>query len=286
MRVVRSVSEMKVAAMRWRACGQRVGLVASMGALHAGHRSLMAHARLDSDITVVSLFVNPAQFGADTEYSSYPRSLDTDSAVCRKAGADILFAPSVEEIYPPGFDTWVDPGELGSRYEGAVRPGHFRAVGTIVLKLFELTQPSFAMFGQKDAQQLALIRRMVRDLDLPVDVKAVPTVREPDGLAVSSRNHLLTPAQRQHAPALYSSLQEAAALYSQGERRAQALRDSILSALADAPGLEVEYADLVEPDGFRSLKEALPGSLLIAAARLGEVRLIDNLPLEAPADGP
>lgn len=272
--------------MRWRACGHRVGLVPTMGALHAGHRSLMEHARLDSDLTVVSLFINPTQFGVDSDFSSYPRTIESDSNVCRDVSADILFAPGVEEIYPPGFDTWVDPGELGSRYEGAARPDHFRAVATIVLKLFELTQPSFAMFGQKDAQQLALIRRMVRDLDLPVDVRAVPTVREADGLAVSSRNRFLTPEQRRNAPALYSSLQKGAALHFRGERRAQALRDSILSALADAPGIEAEYADLVEPDGFRSLKESHPGALLIAAVRIGEVRLIDNLPLKDPADGP
>ncbi len=263
-----------------------MGLVPTMGALHAGHRSLMERARLDSDITVVSLFVNPAQFGVDSEFSSYPRSIDSDSSVCREVGADILFAPGVEEIYPPGFDTWVEPGELGARYEGAARPGHFRAVATIVHKLFELTQPSFAMFGQKDAQQLAVIRRMVRDLELPVAVKTIPTVREPDGLAVSSRNRLLTPEQRRHASALYSSLQKASALHSRGERRAQALRDSILSALADAPGIEAEYADLVEPDGFHPLEEALPDALLIGAARVGEVRLIDNLSLEDAANEP
>lgn len=286
MRVIRSVGEMKQLAHSWRGGSRRVGLVPTMGALHAGHRSLMERSRRDSDITLVSLFVNPAQFGGDADFSVYPRSFEADTDVCKDVGADVLFAPPAKEIYASGFSTWLEVGELGSRFEGAARPGHFRAVATVVLKLFEITQPGFAVFGQKDAQQLAVIRRMVRDFDLPVAVVAAPTVRDSDGLAISSRNRLLTPEQRRQAPALYAALRRAADLQSRGEHRAQALRDSMMRALDDAPGLEAEYAEVVESEGFRALEEARAGALLIAAARLGKIRLIDNLPLGSEADGP
>jgi len=279
MRIVRSPQEMKQAARSWRQGGRRVALAPTMGALHAGHLSLIARARTDSDDCVVSLFVNPAQFESESDLSRYPRSFEDDAEACRKAGADVLFAPAPEDMYPPGFSTWLEVGELGERFEGAARPGHFRAVATVVLKLFELTQPVYAVFGRKDAQQLAVVRRMVRDLNLEVAIVDVPTVRDPDGLALSSRNRLLGKRQRAQAPGLYRALEQGAEGWSRGEKSAQALRDSMREALDDAPGLEHEYAEVVEPESFRPLEEANAGALLIGAARLGGVRLIDNVTL-------
>jgi pantoate--beta-alanine ligase len=229
-----------------------------MGALHEGHRALLRRARAECDEVVMSLFVNPTQFGPGEDFDRYPRDEERDRAIAAEEGADRVFAPAVAEMYPSGFSTTVSVGELGRVFEGAHRPGHFDGVATVVLKLFNLTRPDSAYFGQKDAQQLAVIRRMTADLGLDVDVRAVETVREPDGLALSSRNAYLSPDERRRAPTLCRALVE---------------RD---------PGLvegDVDYLAVVDADTFAEV-EPRPGALVIAAARFGSTRLIDNIRIE------
>jgi pantoate--beta-alanine ligase len=230
-----------------------VGLVPTMGALHAGHLSLIAAARAECDIVVVSVFVNPAQFDDGADLDAYPRDEERDAELAQDAGADVLFAPSPDEIYPPGFQTWVDVEEVSRGLEGAFRPGHFRGVATVCLKLFNLVRPRYAYFGQKDAQQVAVIRRLVRDLDLEVTVRAVPTVRDADGLALSSRNARLTPPEREAALAL---------------PRALATRDPA-AARAALAGLDVDYVEIAD----------FEPPVLAAAVRVGGTRLIDNVVL-------
>ncbi|HYX84602.1 MAG TPA: pantoate--beta-alanine ligase [Gaiellales bacterium] len=235
-----------------------VGLVPTMGALHAGHRALLRRARTECDRVVMSLFVNPTQFGPGEDFSRYPRDEAADRAVAAEEGVDVVFAPTAAEMYPDGFETTVSVGSLAARWEGAARPGHFEGVATVVLKLFNRLQPDVAYFGQKDAQQLAVVRRLVRDLDLGVDIRAVATVREPDGLAVSSRNVYLSADERERAPSLYRAL------------------------LARDPGLvegDLDYLVTVDPDTFDEV-DPRPGALVIGAARFGATRLIDNIPLE------
>jgi pantoate--beta-alanine ligase len=234
-----------------------VGLVPTMGALHAGHESLIRAARAECDTVVVSLFVNPAQFGDPADLAAYPRDEERDARAAEAAGADVLFAPPVAEMYPPGFQTWVDVEGLARGLEGAYRPGHFRGVATICLKLFNIVRPRYAYFGQKDAQQLAVLRRMVRDLDLSVTVRAVPTVRDPDGLALSSRNGRLSPSERAAALALPRAL---------ASRDAAAAR----AALEEHAGIDVEYVEVADFDP----------PVLAAAIRVGATRLIDNVVLE------
>jgi pantoate--beta-alanine ligase len=285
MRVIRSAAEMQAAALCWRRAGRRVALVPTMGALHAGHLSLLARARPLCDTLVVSLFVNPAQFEARTDLRRYPRSPAADALGCREAGADVLFAPAVSEIYPPGFCTWVEPAGPALGYEGKARPGHFRGVATVVLKLLQLTLPDVAVFGQKDAQQVAVIARLIRDFHLPVRLEVVSTVREADGLAMSSRNRLLDRNARRAASGLYAALAAARERYAAGERAGERLRRALRDALARERRLRIEYADLVDPETFEPAARPLSSSLLIAAARLGGVRLIDNLALgAAPRD--
>jgi pantoate--beta-alanine ligase len=232
-----------------------VGLVPTMGALHAGHVALFEAARAECDTVIASLFVNPAQFSEDADLAAYPRDEEADAAVAAEAGVDLLFAPSVEEMYPPGFSTWVDPGEEG--LEAEFRPGHFRGVATVCLKLFTIVRPDFAYFGQKDAQQVAVVRRLVRDLALPVEIRAVQTVRDEDGLALSSRNYRLSPQERAQALAI---------------PRALATRDPAhaRAVLAEA-GLVPDYVEVADLDGVPTLA---------IAARVGTTRLIDNIPLE------
>jgi pantoate--beta-alanine ligase len=225
-----------------------------MGAFHAGHASLFREARSESETVVVSLFVNPAQFGDDRDLAAYPRDEARDLSIAAEHGIDLVFAPSVEEMYPEGFQTWIEVTELGSILEGAVRPGHFRGVATVCCKLFNIVRPDTAYFGQKDAQQVEVLRRMIRDLDLELELRVLPTVRDDDGLAVSSRNALLTPSERQRALALPR------ALATRDPARARAMLD----------GLAVEYVELAPFDP----------PVLAAAVRVGSTRLIDNVPLE------
>ncbi|HTW43433.1 MAG TPA: pantoate--beta-alanine ligase [Solirubrobacteraceae bacterium] len=282
MRIVRTVAELRAGLAPARRSGLSIGLVPTMGALHQGHLSLIARAREHCEVVVVSLFVNPAQFNERGDLERYPRDEHRDAQLAERAGADLLFAPSAEEVYPPGFATSVEVRGVSERFEGAARGAeHFRGVATVVTKLLCMSIPDVAYFGQKDAQQLVLIRRLVRDLNLPVRVEALPTVREPDGLAMSSRNALLSADMRARALALPAGLDAARALAARGERSATALCDAARTAMR-AFGVEAEYVALVEPDTFAPLQELpLRGrcageALLALAARVGAVRLIDN----------
>ena len=246
MKIVRTIAELKAA----RPAGE-VGLVPTMGAYHAGHAALFEAARSENDAVVASLFVNPAQFAAGEDFARYPRDEARDAQLAEEAGVDVLFAPSRLELYPPGFQTWVEVDELSRPLEGAFRPGHFRGVATVCLKLFNLVRPTRAYFGQKDAQQVAVVRRLVRDLNVPTEIRVVPTVRDPDGLALSSRNAYLSSAEREQALAL---------------PRALRARDPSL-----LDGIEVDYFEEADLDGMR---------VLAAAVRVGSTRLIDNVLLE------
>jgi pantoate--beta-alanine ligase len=269
VRTVRTVAEVRDALGEPRERGERIGLVPTMGALHGGHLALIGAARASCDLVVVSLFVNPTQFNVPDDLARYPRDEGADAAAADAAGVDLLFAPSAEEVYPAGFDTWVEPGELATMLEGASRPGHFRGVATVCTKLFTIVEPDVAYFGQKDAQQVAVVRRLVTDLDLPLEIVAVPTVRDPDGLALSSRNRFLSPAERAAALALPRALEAGVVVRGTGDDAVAAAR-----AVLDAePGLTVDYVAVADFDG----------PTLVAAIRVGDTRLIDNAPLE-PVD--
>ncbi|MGR6913689.1 pantoate--beta-alanine ligase [[Actinomadura] parvosata] len=251
-----------------------VALVPTMGALHEGHRSLIRQARVRADQVVVSIFVNPLQFGPNEDFSRYPRTFDADLEVCREEDVDVVFHPAAEDMYGPDRQVSVSAGEMGRVVEGACRPGHFDGVLTVVLKLFNLVQPDLAVFGQKDAQQLALIRRMVADLDLPIEILGAPTVREPDGLALSSRNRYLSADDRRVALALSRALRAGAAQLTPAE-----IRETARAVLDEAgPELDVDYLALVDPATFAEVSDDYEGlAVLAVAARVGTTRLIDNV---------
>jgi len=254
-----------------------VGLVPTMGYLHAGHVSLVDAARRENDRVAASLFVNPTQFGPSEDLARYPRDLERDTRLLEAAGCDLLFAPRVEEIYPAGFETTVDVGAVAAPLEGARRPGHFRGVATVVLKLFGIFQPDRAYFGAKDAQQLAVIKKMVRDLDLTVEIRACPTVRETDGLAMSSRNVYLTAEERRAAPVLHRALLAGRDRWAAGERDAEVLRQTIRSVLAEEPRVRPDYVSVADPETCQELATLAGPALLSLAAFLGKARLIDNV---------
>ncbi len=288
MKALRTVSELREELAPARRGGLRVGLVATMGALHEGHLSLIRAARRECGLVVVSLFVNPAQFNEASDLERYPRDEARDRDLAEQAGADVLFAPSAEEVYPAGFSSSVEVLGVSERLEGEARgPAHFRGVTTVVAKLLGMAQPDVAYFGQKDAQQVVVIRRLVEDLNLPVQIRALPTVREPDGLAMSSRNALLSPDERMRALSLWGALNEALTLVQQGERSAAALAERARARLL-AAGAEPDYVALVHPGTLEPV-ERLDGEVLLAiAARVGDVRLIDNTLLvgsQNPAPG-
>jgi pantoate--beta-alanine ligase len=266
VRTVETVAEVR-AALRPHRGADTIGLVPTMGAFHEGHLALMRAAREECDVVVVSLFVNPAQFGPGEDFDRYPRDPERDGALAAEAGVDLLFAPSAGELYPDGFQTWVDVGEVGAALEGAHRPGHFRAVATVCLKLFTIVRPDRAYFGAKDAQQVAVVEQLVRDLDLELEVRVVPTVRDADGLALSSRNVYLSPAERSRALALPRALEAGRDAYARGGEPDRAARD----LLRAAPGLELDYCELARWNGRL---------VLAAAVRVGGTRLIDNVVLE------
>jgi pantoate--beta-alanine ligase len=268
------------AVREWRADQRAVGLVPTMGFLHEGHLSLVRRARDENDAVVASIFVNPTQFGPNEDLAAYPRDLHRDLDKLAGAGCDLVFVPEADTMYPPGFQTWVEVGEVSRPLEGARRGGHFRGVATVVAKLLHIVQPNRAYFGQKDAQQLAVIRTMVRDLDFPLEVVGCPTVREPDGLAMSSRNVYLNPEERRAAAVLYRSLTAAAGAYRDGEHGADVLRARMRSVLSEEPLAEPEYVSVADPLTLAELDRAVPGALLSMAVRLGPARLIDNLVLE------
>jgi pantoate--beta-alanine ligase len=274
---VETSAELRAALTAARSAGAGVGFVPTMGALHAGHRSLLAAARRETGFVVASVFVNPLQFGPAEDLGTYPRDRDGDLAVLEAEGVDLAFLPGEREVWPAPPEVRLHVGALGERLEGAWRPGHLDGVATVVAKLLHLVGPSRAYFGQKDAQQLAVVRRMVADLAFPNEVVACPTVREPDGLAVSSRNAYLSAEERTRATALYRSLEAGRAWWSAGERDPAAVEAAAHELLATVPGVEVEYVALVEPDGFEPVKQAEAGQVLAAAARVGRTRLIDNV---------
>jgi len=256
------------------------GLVPTMGYLHEGHLSLCRRARSECRQVAVSIFVNPRQFGPNEDFARYPRDLPRDLRLLEQAGVDLVFAPEPDEMYPPGWQTSVTVGEVTRVLEGAARPGHFQGVTTVVAKLFNVFQPGRAYFGQKDAQQVVVIRRMTRDLDFPVEVVVCPTIRETDGLAMSSRNSYLTPEQRQAATVLHRALSAAKAAWDSGERRGDALRNEIHRVLAGEPLAQPEYVSAADPASLVELDAVAHGVLLSMAVRFGATRLIDNFLLE------
>lgn len=276
MRILRTIGEIRAAVRAARQEGASVGLVPTMGAFHEGHLSLMRQARAASDLVVVSLFVNPTQFGPNEDLTSYPRDEATDAALAEGEGVDILFAPAPEEIYPDGFATTIHVDGITEVLCGARRgPHHFDGVATVVTKLLNIVAPDAAYFGQKDAQQVMVVSRVVRDLDIPVRIETCPIVREPDGLAMSSRNVYLDEAARAQATALSRALEKASALHDAGERDAKRITDAAYGILADA-GIAPEYLELRSTDDLRELTHIDGEALLAVAARVGSARLIDN----------
>ena len=272
-----TIAELKAWVRAARAAGQRIGLVPTMGALHEGHLSLVDAARAGSDVVVMSIFVNPTQFNAHEDLSRYPRDLARDRALTASRGVDVLFVPSVATMYPDGAEVRVVPGRVATRWEGEFRPGHFAGVLTIVAKLFHLTEPDRAWFGQKDFQQATLIRQMVRDLDFPLAVEVVPTVREAGGLALSSRNAFLSPADREQALGLSRALAAGADAFASGTRDAAALERLMRGRLADHPGVAVEYIAIADPQTLEPVNAADATTVALIAARVGSTRLIDNV---------
>ena len=277
MRAVHTVKDIRDSLQAPRESGQVIGLIPTMGALHAGHIQNIRTARKECGLVVVSIFVNPLQFGPSEDYARYPRPLAEDLEMCRQNGVDVVFTPAVEEIYPAPQITFVELPRVSQYLCGAYRPGHFRSVATVVLKLFNIVQPHRAYFGEKDAQQLAVIRTMTRDLNLPIRIVGVPTVREADGLAMSSRNQYLGPAERRAAPALYRALLEAANRARSGEKDPAKIREAGLAVLGQEPLIRLQYFELVDPDEMQPVTAVTSPVLIAAAVWIGSTRLIDNV---------
>ena len=276
MRLIYTVADM---ALTQKEVDRPLGLFPTLGALHQGHLSLVRRAREDNATLVASIFVNPTQFGPKEDLQAYPRNLERDIALLKEMGTDLVFIPQPDDMYPARFDTWVDAGRIASCLEGESRPGHFKGVATVVAKLFNIVRPDRAYFGQKDAQQVQVIRRMNDDLNLGVALIVLPTVREPDGLAMSSRNAKLSPQERQAALVLYRSLCEAKRIYGQEERQAQAIRKAIQSIIQAEPMAHLDYISIANPDTLEEL-DAIQESVLVSlAVRIGKTRLIDNIVL-------
>ena len=281
METISSATQMTALSKQARRAGKRVGFVPTMGALHPGHLSLVRAARAQCDVVVVSIFVNPTQFGPNEDFGKYPRTLETDSAMLAAEKTDYLFFPAVDEIYPPGATTWVEVEGLSNKLDGISRPGHFRGVTTVVSKLFNIVQPEAAYFGQKDAAQAANIRKMVRDLKFDVEIVVCPIVREADGLAMSSRNVYLQGAQRKQALVLSRALQRIKELAAKGEKDAARLIAAGKQVMADEPAVLLDYLEIVNPDTLESAADVSKGALVAVAAYVGTTRLIDNLVLAA-----
>ena len=281
LRVITSAHQLASLASRLRRAGKRVGLVPTMGALHEGHLALVRRARRDTDVVIVTIFVNPLQFGPREDYARYPRTLQQDLRLARGAGVDIVFTPSRREIYPPGFQMRLRAGPLAARWEGAVRPGHFDGVVTVVAILCQLTQPTDAYVGQKDYQQARIIEQLIQDLRMPIRCHVCPTVREPDGLAMSSRNRSLSPQDRRRATALIHALRAARARIRAGARHAASLKRQMDATLRRS-GVRVDYAAVTDAETLEPLTRARGRVALLVAARVGRTRLIDNLLVDVP----
>lgn len=276
MRLIKTIKQMRQWAERRRR-GKTIGFVPTMGALHEGHRSLMRAARRRCDAVVVSIFVNPAQFGPNEDYARYPRDLKGDAALCRREKVDVLFMPTAETVYPEGHDTKILVGRIGEVLEGAVRPGHFSGVATVVAKLFQIVRPQIAFFGQKDYQQTVVIKRLVRDLNFPVKIVVCPTVREKDGLAMSSRNRYLSSEERNASRVLFKALQKGRERIQEGERDSAAVRDAMTLLIQEQPPARIEYAAIVHPDTLMEVTQIEGPVVLLLAVWIGKTRLIDNL---------
>ncbi len=279
MHTITSASEMTALDKEAHRQGKRVGFVPTMGALHQGHLSLVRAARAQADLVVASIFVNPRQFGPNEDFAKYPRSLESDSAQLSAEKTDYLFCPSVEEMYPSGATAWVRVEGISDKLDGRSRPGHFHGVTTVVAKLFNIVQPDLAFFGQKDAAQAAIIRKMVRDLNFDVEIVVCPIVREPDGLALSSRNVYLNSAERRQATVLYRALMRVQMLADQGERDAACLAAAGKDVVAEEPSVRLDYFEVVDPDTLENVPDITSGALVAVAAHVGATRLIDNIVL-------
>jgi len=273
MKVVTTIAEYKDARRQLQGS---VGFVPTMGYLHEGHLTLARRARKENDFLVASIFVNPAQFGPKEDFATYPRDPDRDLRLLEEEGTDLVFMPVPEEVYPAGYSTWVDVEKVTERLEGAVRPGHFRGVATVVCKLFNIVEPTRAYFGQKDAQQVVVVSKMVVDLNMNLEIVIVPTVREPDGLAMSSRNVYLNPQERQSALVLWKSLERAGELWLGGERRADAIRSAMVAMIEKEQSADIEYISIARPDTLEEMEEVRNPALVSLAVRFGKTRLIDN----------
>ncbi len=280
MLVTRDIERTRKAVAAARAAGRRIGFVPTMGALHAAHVSLMEAARRAGDFVVVSIFVNPTQFGPGEDFDAYPRDEGGDLATCENAGVDLVFFPSVAVMYPPGAVTTVHVARLTDTLCGPHRPGHFDGVATVVTKLFNIVQPDAAYFGQKDAQQLAVIRRMTRDLDMPVEIVGCPTVREPDGLAMSSRNAYLDPDQRSQATCLYRALEHARSRIQTGEESAETITTEMRGIVENAGPCRIDYISVVDPASMEPVTRIAGPVLVALAVRIGRTRLIDNMTVD------
>jgi pantoate--beta-alanine ligase len=276
VKICTTIDEMRSAVRAVRRAGRRLGFVPTMGALHEGHISLVAAARASCDAVAASIFVNPTQFGANEDLAKYPRAFDRDCELLEREGVELLFAPAVEEMYPAGGVTWVTVEGLSDKLDGRSRPGHFRGVTTVVAKLFHIVEPDAAYFGQKDAAQLAIIRRMTRDLNLPVEIVACPIVREADGLAMSSRNAYLDPQQREQALVLSRALARVKELVDAGERDPVKLIAAGRAQFAGEPSVRLDYFEVVNPETLDPVADISAGALVAVAAFVGSTRLIDN----------
>jgi len=289
LKICTTIDEMRAASRAARRAGKRLGLVPTMGALHEGHLSLVRAARRASDVVSASIFVNPTQFGPNEDLARYPRSFERDCKLLESEGGDLVFAPTVEEMYPtsrdgsvrPASGTWVTVEGLSNKLDGRSRPGHFRGVTTVVSKLFHIVEPDAAFFGQKDAAQVAVVRRMVQDLNLPVEIVICPIVREPDGLAMSSRNAYLDPKQRQQALVLHRALARVQQVAERGELGAAKLAAAGRQEIASEPAVRLDYFELVDPDTLDPVADASRGALVAVAAYVGSTRLIDNIVLRS-----
>ena len=278
MRVIHTVKDMRSVC---RTVERPLGLVPTMGALHQGHLALVRRAKQENRTLAATIFVNPTQFGPQEDLQQYPRDLERDLDLLRTEGVDLVYTPGVEEVYPSGFDSWVEVGGLSDRLEGAHRPGHFRGVATVVAKLFNLIQPDRAYFGQKDGQQTAIVRKMVKDLDFGLDIVVVPTVRDSDGLALSSRNVYLTPEQRRAAPVIYRALCASSLLWGDGVKDGDRLRAEVLETLRQEPLLDgIDYVSVADAETLEELEQVEGRAMVSVAVRLGQTRLIDNIILE------
>jgi pantoate--beta-alanine ligase len=279
MKVITSARNMQAVALAARRAGKTIGLVPTMGALHGGHLSLITRARRENDIVIVSIFVNPAQFGPQEDYLRYPRPFERDRATCRSAGVDYLFAPSPEAMYPAGYLTYITVEKMSGVLCGAFRPGHFRGVATVVAKLFNIAQPAKAYFGQKDYQQLKLLERMVADLNFPVKIVPCPIVRESSGLALSSRNQHLSPTEHEESTKIHAALQKAREMVACHNNDSRRIKKAVAALIRKIPGAKIDYIEVMNADTLEPLAKAVPPAVMAVAVRVGSTRLIDNIRL-------